>query len=237
MANLKALLRIIDGTETDSRKRAIKHLTGLGFSETEAKTFISYLHEVIPNLKGIVRKFYAGLIRWIVEDDLDIENPLDMTRVNTLLGILANHPAFDFYDKNFNGESFGQVRNKVELSDDIYHKPTNTCYEQVKISTFEEAANYLKYAPDWCILSSEKAFNEHTFNGINKFYFLLRSDYKQVPKSPGESYPYDDYGYSMIAVCIDPDGNLASCTSRWNFDESHDNFLKLAELKDLGFKL
>lgn len=86
-------------------------------------------------------------------------------------------------------------------------------------------------------LNSEIAFNEHTLNGANQFYFLLRSDYKVVPKSPGEEYPYDDYGYSMIAVCIGPDGNLESSTSRWNFDDYHDNFLDLNELGELGFLL
>lgn len=40
----------------------------------------------------------------------------------------------------------------------------------------------------------------------------------------------------MIAVILDPDGNLTSSTSRWNYDDINDNFIEMAELKKLGFK-
>ena len=235
--DLSKLIKVIDGTETDARHKAIKLLINAGLSEDSARSFISYLNSELPNLKGSVRKFYVGIVRWVLEGTLDIEDKTQMSRLNTLLRVLSNHPAFDFYDKDFNGASFQEVLDMVQISDEVYHKPSNTSYTVVKIDSFSQAVKYKEYAPDWCILNSEIAFKEHTLNGANQFYFLLRSDYKEVPKSPGEEYPYDDYGYSMIAVCIGPDGNLESSTSRWNFDDYHDNFLDLNELGELGFLL
>lgn len=44
--------------------------------------------------------------------------------------------------------------------------------------------------------------------------------------------PYDDYGYSIIGIGVN-NGSIVSVTSRWNSQSEADNFLSLAELKNL----
>jgi hypothetical protein len=72
-----------------------------------------------------------------------------------------------------------------------------------------------------------------TFNGSGKFYFCLREGWKDEKPIPGNNYPYDNYGYSIIAVSVDADGNITSVTSRWNFDDGRDNFLTVAQLREV----
>lgn len=37
----------------------------------------------------------------------------------------------------------------------------------------------------------------------------------------------------IIAVSVDADGNITSVTSRWNFDDGRDNFLTVAQLREV----
>lgn len=231
--NLTKISKILDGTETDARHKAIKLLVSEGLSVDQSRKFIDYLNRTFPNLKGSIRKFYPGIVRFILNDEIDIENKSSISRFNSLLRVFQKHPAFDYYDKDFNGDSLESVKKALNLQDEIYHVPDNVSYEIVKIPTFKDAVKWRKYASNWCILQSEDSFNEHTIDGTNQFVFLVRSDFREVPATPGEEYPYDDYGYSLIAVSIDPDGNLASCTSRWNFDDYHDDFLNQREVENL----
>lgn len=107
--NLSKIIIIVDRIETDARHKAINLLKDFGLSEDKASSFIDYLNSSLPNLKGSVRKFYAGIVRWVLEGTLDIEDKTQVSRLNTLLRVLSNHPAFDFYDKDFNGASFQEV--------------------------------------------------------------------------------------------------------------------------------
>ena len=148
----------------------------------------------------------------------------------------------DMYDKNFvselsgREESFEDVKSVLRVDLDYLDTDTQDSYQEhnyivIPIESYKQALSYKDLAPDWCILESEEAYNSHTFDGQSKFYFCLRDDYKSVKPAPGPDFPYDGYGYSVIAVCKDADGNIASVTSRWNFDNAHDNFLTESQLK------
>lgn len=148
--------------------------------------------------------------------------------------MLKNSPLYDEYNGNFNGHSFEEVQQELSVNLSKESKPVKKGnYAVVPISSYEQALKYKSYAPDWCILQSDEAFDDHTINGINKFYFLLNEGWRDEEPIPVDNYPYDNYGYSMIAVSIDPDGNVTSTTSRWNFDDAHDDFLTDEQLKSL----
>lgn len=235
---VEKLIRITDKAETVSRNRAVEYLVSAGLSKPEADIFLNDLCIEIPALKGAAIKYYPGIARWFFEGQVSFGNKRQVSRLNALLKVLRGHPASDFYNNDFNGEAFDEVLSFLDIDDTTYHRPEKLNYTVVRIDNFEQASEFRKYAPEWCIFSSDYAFEQHTLNGSNQFFFLVRSDIDDVPRFPGENYPYDDYGYSFIAVCLDADAELASSTSRWNFDDYHDNFLTGEEIEELiGIKL
>lgn len=226
--------RIKDDVTQRARAAALKQLRSVGLPEEDARYFLENLEYRIPAMKDGMRKYLQGVVRWILEGQIDPSDDADLLKVNRLMIMLKNSPAFDYYNKDFNGESLDQVKSTLNIElDEPESKLRQGSYDIVPIDTYDEALKYKRYALDWCILQSNQAFNEHTFNGLSKFYFCLREGWKEEKPIPGEAYPYDNYGYSMIAVCVDPDGEFSSVTSRWNFDESHDDFLTRTELKSL----
>lgn len=230
--------KITDGVTQRVKTAAVKLLMGAGLAENDAKFFVDNIESRIPSMKDGMRKYLQGIIRWIVEGQIDPNEPSDLLKINKLLRVMKNSPAYEFYDENFNGDSFEQVQQTLNIElDESEEDLRQGSYSIISIGSFEEALEYKKYAPDWCILNSEKAYDEHTFNGSGKFYFCLREGWKDEKPIPGNNYPYDNYGYSIIAVSVDADGNITSVTSRWNFDDGRDNFLTVALLsKVLGDK-
>lgn len=68
--------------------------------------------------------------------------------------------------------------------------------------------------------------------GGKKLYILIRSDMPKVRKVRGNGYPKDDYGLSLIAMIVSPDGSF-ECTSRWNSFEEPPQLLARDELKQM----
>lgn len=229
--NLKLLAKqISDGIEQRSRRTARNLLMRNEFSREEADLFIQSLLDKLPNLKGELRKFYYGLSRWFLTD-LDIQNPQDVHKVNKLLYNLRNTPEADFYDKDFNGQSLEQIQDimGIDLEAGPYQAPANTSYEVFELTDFDEVSQYENYA-NWCILD-ETVFYAYTSNGL-KYFIAERSDFKEIPKSRGDNYPYDDYGMSLIVIGVE-DNEIVSVTSRWIFDDTGDSYLKPAQLRKL----
>lgn len=226
--------KITEGVTQRVKTAAVNLLMGAGLAENDAKFFVDNIESRIPSMKDGMRKYLQGIIRWIVEGQIDSNEPSDLLKVNKLLRVMKNSPAYEFYDENFNGDSFKQVQQTLNIElDEPEEDLRQGSYSIIPIGSFEEALEYKKYAPDWCILNSEKAYDEHTFNGSGKFYFCLREGWKDEKPIPGNNYPYDNYGYSIIAVSVDADGNITSVTSRWNFDDGRDNFLTVAQLREV----
>lgn len=179
--------------------------------------------------KSVEKKFAKGIDRW---------RKAGREVSHTLLRALAISPAIDLYDGNFRNELTGNLDSPeevaavldIELSETV---PTNIghTYQIKELKTFAEAVAYLDYCPTWCIVNSDEAFIEHTSNG-QKFFLAMRDDYSGLPPVPGDNPPYDDYGYSIIGIGTFQ-SNIISVTSRWNTQSEADNFLSLAELKNL----
>lgn len=50
----------------------------------------------------------------------------------------------------------------------------------------------------------------------------------------GENAPLDEYGLSMVAVCVDKDGDLRTCTCRWNHSNGgNDNIMDTKQISQL----
>ena len=140
----------------------------------------------------------------------------------------------DFFDHSFNECNPDVVCEILGMSPKIPREELKIQfnYNVYPISDFEEAKHYRDMVA-WCIVISKEAFEEYTKNG-NRFYFLANDEWWEVPCVPGNNFPYDNYGYSLIAVEISPDNEIVSVTSRWNecADNSGD-FLPSEKLKYL----
>lgn len=227
------LKKICDGVEQRAKHAALSLLKQEGYSDEEARAFLEVLYEKIPNLKGSLRPYVQGIVRWFLEGDLDDENPEDFAKVNTFLKVFKTSPAHDALDRNFNSEiserpvSFEEAKDLVgvDLDPTPVKIDTEHTYKVLRINSFDDLVKYAHLVPKWCVIASEDVFNHYTLDGINRFYLCIRDDAETVKATPGDIFPQDDYGFSVIAVIIDPENEVASVTSRWNTDDEADVFL------------
>lgn len=181
------------------------------------------------NLSYPYSTFYPGILRWSRDGEIDLDTEKGVARVVALLKVICNSPAFDFYDGDFNGQSFESVKSSVniDLEAEEYHSDGPHRYRIERIASFVQARKYRKYAPEWCILESEVAYDGHSDYGKNRIEFYIRDDMEKIPAFPGKDFPHDDYGLSLIAVITGPDSEIVSVTPRWNCeDEKLLDFLK-----------
>lgn len=96
---------------------------------------------------------------------------------------------------------------------------------------FQELSRYC----DWCILTKDYEYGQYTSNG-GKFYICEKHGYKNIQREPGENCPLDEYGLSLIAVLIGPDGLPDEITTRWNHDyggEGHKDLWMATQLQKI----
>jgi hypothetical protein len=62
----------------------------------------------------------------------------------------------------------------------------------------------------------------------------LEDGFETINDIPFPDAPRDKYGLSMLAVCVDENGNLITCTGRWNHDHGgNDHILDTREISEL----
>lgn len=192
------------------------------------------IFRIIPELKGRLSKFTKGIQYWSQRKLINLENADDISRVRLILKVLNQTPGYDFFDEEFNGYSPERVCEIIGMTTNIQNKETKISfdYEIIPINSFKEAKE-VAWNESWCIVISEESFIEYTKEG-NRFFFLANKNWRKVSCVPGMNFPYDEYGYSLIAVEMSPDNKIVSVTSRWNNCSNNPNyFLSPDELKDI----
>ena len=216
----------------------------LGYSDAQADEFIRIkLRNDIPVLRTPQGgKFILGVTRMFI--DRDIQDAQTITDLNSTLKLVASDAHINEYDRNLNGmsafdliERFQSARGEMidqdreSLSQVEYGG--NNDYTIVPINSFEEARQYGQYT-SWCVTHHDNMFDSYTSNGINQFYFCLKNGFENVPKQEGENCPLDEYGLSMIAVSVDVNGALNTCTCRWNHDNGgNDSIMGTKEISNV----
>lgn len=105
-------------------------------------------------------------------------------------------------------------------------------YDFVRIPNFSDAREYGQYT-DWCVTHGCENYNSYTDNGEGIFIFCLKHGFAQVPRQVTEDCPMDEYGKSMIAISVDGDGELNTCTCRWNHaNGAGDQMMTREEIED-----
>lgn len=93
----------------------------------------------------------------------------------------------------------------------------NDEYDIIEVPDYETASKYGKYT-SWCITHYSNIYDSYTTEGMGTFYFLLKKGFENVKEVHNGDDPLDEYGLSMIAVSVNANGSLNTCTCRWNHD-------------------
>ena len=179
-------------------------------------------------------KYLPGICRVYLNDiPKKTDNQAQQIKLTARLSDLVNVIGLQFdkdfsnddQGRDFNGMSFDELeakygkyveeikrREREEAGSNLGNLKRNEDYSIVKIDTFSDAKKFNKYV-SWCVTDGEGYFDGYTANGENRFYFVIRKDFKTVPKED------PSYATSMLAILINPDGSMDSnngCTSRLN---------------------
>ena len=191
------------------------------------------------------RRFEPGAARIAISEcnwnPLLDENPnLDATKLGMLKDILnyitENHNDRAIISNDLNGKTYQelydnyeaalkQVRDarNAELNNIKFKKPDHE-YEIIRIDSFIESKRYHDYTNPksrWCLTYSIENYNGYMNYGKNTMYFCLRDDIDTVEYKVGENCPLDEYGKSMLCVIVNPLGELATFTTRWNHKDAN----------------
>ena len=236
---------ITENAKNNNMKPARRYLEEkLGWNNEQIIDFFGKMQHDIPNVRMNNCKYFLGVTRMIMEKQLT--NGESIIKLNSILKYINNDESLNSsFDRNLNGLTFEKLSEQTTEGMEQAYKlererlgstdfgERNTSYNIVKINTFKEASEYGKYTP-WCVTHEIKAFNDYTNNGICVFYFCLKDGFESIPEKIGENCPLDEYGLSMIAVCVDENGKCKTVTCRWNHDNGgNDNVMSTEELSRL----
>ena len=236
---------ITENAKNNNMKLARRYLEEkLGWNNEQIMDFFGKMQHDIPNVRMSNCKYFLGVTRMIMEKQLI--NGESIIKLNSILKYINKDESINSsFDRNLNGLSFEKLSEQTTEGMEQTYKSErerlgstdfgerNTSYRIVKINDFEEASEYGKYTP-WCVTHDIKAFNDYTNNGICVFYFCLKDGFESIPEKIGENCPLDEYGLSMIAVCVDENGECKTVTCRWNHDNGgNDNIMSTEELSRL----
>ena len=236
---------ITENAKNNNMKPARKYLEEkLGLDNEQIMDFFGKMQHDIPNVRLNNCKYFLGVTRMIMEKQLT--NGENIIKLNSILKYINNDESLNnSFDRNLNGLTFEKLSEQTTEGMEQAYKlererlgstdfgERNTSYNIVKINDFEEASEYGKYTP-WCVTHEIKAFNDYTNNGICVFYFCLKDGFESIPEKIGENCPFDEYGLSMLAVCVDENGECKTITCRWNHNNGgNDNIMSTEELSRL----
>ena len=236
---------ITENAKNNNMKSARRYLEEkLGWDNEQIMDFFGKMQHDIPNVRMNNCKYFLGVTRMIMEKQLtDGES---IMKLNSILKYINNDESLNSsFDRNLNGLTFEKLSEQTTEGMEQAYKSErerlgstdfgerNTSYNIVKINSFKEASEYGKYTP-WCVTHEIKAFNDYTNNGICVFYFCLKDGFESIPEKIGENCPLDEYGLSMLAVCVDENGECNSITCRWNDNNGgNGNIMSTEELSRL----
>lgn len=242
---IKESIMLLESQESKSISQAKRLVMDrLGYNESEADNFVRVsLRNDLPVLRTPAGgKFILGAARMFCDGEL--KDAQDINNLNSTLKLVASETHINEYDRNLNGLSLNDLlekfakaisdnleREKMEINGMQFNNQSD--YNIVKINSFEDASEYSEYTT-WCITHYEDMFESYTSNGLNQFYFCLKNGFEDVEPDVDDNTPLDEYGLSMIAVSVDENGALNTCTCRWNHDNGgNDSIMGTKEISQV----
>ncbi len=236
------LFVLVEGAQSNNEKAARDYLRkNYNFSDEQSLKFIGGVKHDIPNSRLAKSKFMLGVVRMVCGGGIVVE---DFMRLNTLLKFIASDAHVNDYDRNLNGLSFDELNvrfstimnanvnaEREELSSMNFGNASE--YTIVPIMKYEDAHKYARYVT-WCVTADNNLYNAYTYDGVGCFYFCLRKGFENAPKEKTDGCPLDEYGLSMIAVSITPEGAPNTITCRWNHEcGGSDNVMDAKQLSEI----
>lgn len=242
---------INEDQESDSQKKAIKYLVDEDwYTEGDAEEFVRVrLRMLLPALNANKKagKFTLGCVRIIFEEEfledngeeIDVDKKKKAASLNKIIKhIISEESLYKSFDKNLNGWSFNKLSYEfrdIHFNDKLESEKVSghTKYKICKIDDFEHSSTFSEFV-SWCITKYESSFNDYSRNGDFQFYFAIKMEDLHLQPKKGENAPLDEYGLSMLAICVDEDGDLESCTCRWNHDNGgNDHILSVEQIEEI----
>lgn len=229
-----------ENKESKNLSKARHYLESNGYTQEKANQLINAIRSDIPASRMFECKFMLGICRMYINGEIDQINIQEANKTIKLLG----NGHIDEYDNNLNGEHLETLINrfkgvaaleleqsKQESNNKVFTKNEN--YTIVRIPDFKTASKYQNYT-SWCITHEEKMYNSYTANGSGLFYFCLINGFENIEQKKGNNCPLDEYGLSMLAISVDVQGDLNTCTCRWNHDNGgNDGILNKNQIESL----
>jgi len=231
-----------ESKESKNLSKARKYLKDVHeMSQEQTQRILDNIRTNISNSRVAECKYMLGIVRMYVSNQLK-----DYTIINDLNKSLKFLEGHDDYNEDLNGLSAEELVNRFQTVGQQHletdknkinqkrYNDKNNRYTIIPIDSYEDAREYYEYAP-WCVAQSENNYNTYTKDGLGRFYFLLNEGWENIgEESKEEGNPLDDYGLSMIAVGINDDGSLNTCTTRYNHDNGgNDNSMNTEQISDL----
>lgn len=168
-------------------------------------------------------KTFKNIIEYICKKNIDMSedlNGLSFMELNKKIGTLLRVEAYNKWmagkDEQFKNNVFGD-------------------YTVIPIYSHSDASQYAPYT-SWCITQRQSYYDDYAGDG-SQFYFCLKNGFEKLGKlGRGVDYaeaPFDDYGLSMVSVCIRPNGEPKCITTRWNHDHNGENNPRLRTLEQV----
>ena len=235
-------LMLTEDRESKNLSLARRLLRQRGYDDGRANQVLVAIRQDVPNVHAAKCKFILGVTRMYLDGQLD--NGMAIRELNSTLKLVGSDAHVNEYDYNLNGLSANDLVNRFKTArqghldiqkamSDSRSLQANPDYKIVPIDSFEEASEYGRYT-SWCVTRDEKMFDKYTSNGLGRFYFCLRNGFQNEPPRVSDGAPLDRYGLSMIAVSVNPNGSLNTCTCRWNHDNGgNDSIMEVGEIEDL----
>lgn len=226
-------------SQDKARKLAVQH----GMSSEEAHDFVhTKLRNDLPLLRNKkCAKFTYAIARMFFDGELTDAKTIGA--VNNMLKYAASDENYSKYDQNLNGLTAKEFINEFQehFDSDKKSEKDKTSSQEYEdkgytikmIETFTEAKEYGDYT-SWCVTHDGSMWRNYTNNNHNQFYFCLKDGFEDTPKEVGNNCPLDEYGLSMIAVCVNPEGEMETCTCRWNHDHSgNDHIMTESQISEV----
>jgi hypothetical protein len=186
-------------------------------------------------------KFLYAICRMYVDGEFRDAN--DISTMNSMLKTISVEPHLSEYDHNLNGLSKDEIIRRFtpiqqkENEDEINFVKRmkfegGSDYEIVKIDSYSQAAKYKRFAP-WCVADEQRHFDSYSCDGINQFYFCLKRGFESVKRNDTNA-PLNEYGLSMISVCVDYNGMPLFVTTRYNHDFDGENNEELCKPRQVS---
>ena len=233
---------IAEDRESKNLSFARRFIRSKGYDDDRANEILVAIRQDIPNVHVAKCKFILGVTRMYLDGELN--NGMAIRELDSTLKLVGSDAHVNEYGYNLNGltvnDLIGRFKTTRQSELDAQKAKSNNKslqvnanYKIVPINSFEEASRYGNYT-SWCVTHDEDMFNSYTSGGLGRFYFCLRNGFQREPQQFGDGAPLDSYGLSMIAISINANGSLNTCTCRWNHDNGgNDSIMDVGEIEDL----